>query len=39
MIASKIKYLAFEGGGGKGVAYLGAIKALECSVSNQSVLI
>lgn len=26
---SKIKYLAFEGGGGKGVAYLGAIEALE----------
>jgi NTE family protein len=25
----KIKYLAFEGGGGKGVAYLGAIEALE----------
>jgi len=29
MISSKIKFLAFEGGGGKGVAYLGAIKALE----------
>lgn len=29
MIASKIKYLAFEGGGGKGIAYLGAIEALE----------
>jgi len=25
----RIKYLAFEGGGGKGMAYLGAIQALE----------
>ena len=26
---SKIKYLAFEGGGGKGLVYLGAVKSLE----------
>ncbi|MCX6251744.1 MAG: patatin-like phospholipase family protein [Bacteroidetes bacterium] len=29
LIAENIKYLAFEGGGGKGASYLGAIHALE----------
>lgn len=29
MMAKKIEYLTFEGGGGKGIVYLGAIKALE----------
>lgn len=29
MNSKEIKYLTFEGGGGKCIAYLGAIKALE----------
>ncbi|HMU20601.1 MAG TPA: patatin-like phospholipase family protein [Bacteroidia bacterium] len=29
IIKSDIKYLSFEGGGGKGIVYLGAVKALE----------
>jgi NTE family protein len=31
MKAQDIKYIAFEGGGGKGIVYLGAIRALEAA--------
>jgi|GEM_PF-2463038 len=31
MKASDIRYVAFEGGGGKGIVYLGAIRALEAA--------
>lgn len=33
--ASSIKYLSFEGGGGKGIVYLGAIKGLEQKVNGK----
>jgi NTE family protein len=32
----KVQYLAFEGGGGKGVAYLGAVRALESLLNEKN---
>ncbi len=32
-MANPIEYLAFEGGGGKGIIYIGALKALELKIN------